>query len=99
MKYLSSMKFVHRDLALRNCMLDKDLVVKVADFGLTRDIYTEGFYKSNAKDVALPAKWMAPESLDRLIFDVKTDVWSYGVVLWELLTRGINPYPGVNCSL
>ncbi|XP_067683661.1 hepatocyte growth factor receptor-like [Haliotis asinina] len=94
MNYLSSLKLVHRDLAARNCMLDDNLHVKVADFGLCRDIYEKGYYSSDNKK-KLPIRWMAPESMERGSYSSKSDVWSLGVVLWEMLTRGSVPYPGV----
>ncbi|KAH9503789.1 hypothetical protein Btru_066632 [Bulinus truncatus] len=95
MAYLSSLKFVHRDLAARNCMLDSSLTVKVADFGLCRDVYEKGYYSSDNKKV-LPVRWMAIECIDNGSYTTKSDVWSLGVVLWELLTRGMTPYPGVD---
>ncbi|XP_019644414.1 PREDICTED: uncharacterized protein LOC109485312 [Branchiostoma belcheri] len=96
MAYLSDLKFVHRDLAARNCMLDDTLTVKVADFGLSRDIYEREYYSSGDKRAKLPVKWMAIESLTDGIYSTKTDVWSYGVVLWEIWTRGVIPYPDVD---
>lgn len=95
MAYLSALKFVHRDLAARNCMLDENLVVKVADFGLSRDIYVTDYVCRDLSKVKLPVKWMAIESLEQNIYNTKTDVWSYGVLLWELMTRGVPPYPDV----
>jgi len=71
-------------------------VVKVADFGHARDIYDKEYYKPNDKNRLLPIKWMAIESLQNYTFTVETDVWSYGVLLWELLTRGKKPYEGVD---
>lgn len=97
MEYLASQKFVHRDLAARNCMLDEKLHVKVADFGLSRDVYEKEYYRS-VKKIVLPVKWMAPESLEKNIYNAKTDVWAFGVTFWELMTRGVTPYPGVNNS-
>lgn len=96
MAYLSGLKFVHRDLAARNCMLDDNLTVKVADFGLSRDIYERDYYSSDNKKTKLPVKWMAIESLEKCIYNTKTDVWSYGILLWELMTRGVVPYPDVD---
>ncbi|XP_021371798.1 hepatocyte growth factor receptor-like [Mizuhopecten yessoensis] len=96
MDYLSGLKFVHRDLAARNCMLDENFKALVADFGLSRDIYERDYYSSDNKKSKLPVKWMAPESLEKGNYNSKSDVWSYGICLWELMTRGVNPYPEVD---
>ncbi|XP_078578404.1 hepatocyte growth factor receptor-like [Branchiostoma floridae x Branchiostoma japonicum] len=96
MSYLGGMKYVHRDLAARNCMIDEYRIVKIGDFGLSRDIYEHDYYTSREGGPALPVKWMAIESLTHNVFNTKTDVWSFGVLLWELMTRGIPPYPDVD---
>lgn len=84
MEYLTSQKFVHRDLAARNCMLDEHLHVKVADFGLSRDVYEKNYYRTDNK-AELPLKWMAPESMEKAVYDYKTDVWAYGVTVSSLI--------------
>ncbi|KAK4336830.1 hypothetical protein RND71_043650 [Anisodus tanguticus] len=94
MSYLSSLKYVHRDLAARNCMMDENLRIKVADFGLTRDVYERNYYTSKRKG-EIPIKWMAPECIEKYLTTVESDVWSYGILLWELMTRGNNPYPSL----
>ncbi|XP_067908155.1 macrophage-stimulating protein receptor [Heterodontus francisci] len=97
MEYLAVKKFVHRDLAARNCMLDESYVVKVADFGMARDVLDKEYYSiQNHRKAKLPVKWMALESLQTQKFTTKSDVWSFGVLLWELLTRGAPPYPEID---
>ncbi|XP_064154821.1 macrophage-stimulating protein receptor isoform X1 [Anguilla rostrata] len=97
MEYLAGKKFVHRDLAARNCMLDESYTVKVADFGMARDVLDKEYYSvQNHRKAKLPVKWMAIESLQTQKFTTKSDVWSFGILMWELLTRGTSPYPQVD---
>lgn len=95
MAYLSAKKFVHRDLAARNCMVSENLTVKIGDFGMTRDIYETDYYRKGTKGL-LPVRWMAPESLKDGVFTSSSDVWSYGVVLWEMATLASQPYQGLS---
>lgn len=95
MAYLSAKKFVHRDLAARNCMVSDDMTVKIGDFGMTRDVYETDYYRKGTKGL-LPVRWMAPESLKDGVFTINSDVWSYGVVLWEMATLASQPYQGLS---
>ncbi|XP_057186906.1 insulin-like growth factor 1b receptor [Triplophysa rosa] len=95
MSYLNSNKFVHRDLAARNCMVAEDFTVKIGDFGMTRDIYETDYYRKGGKGL-LPVRWMSPESLKDGVFTTMSDVWSFGVVLWEIATLAEQPYQGMS---
>lgn len=92
MAYLERAKFVHRDLAARNCMVSSDFTIKIGDFGLTRFTDTMNYYRTRSS-WDKPYRWMAPESLANEKFNSKSDVFSYGIVLWELATFGDRPYP------
>ncbi|XP_034048699.1 muscle, skeletal receptor tyrosine-protein kinase [Thalassophryne amazonica] len=94
MAYLSERKFVHRDLATRNCLVGDGMVVKIADFGLSRYIYSADYYKANEND-AIPIRWMPPESIFYNRYTTESDVWAYGVVLWEIFSHGMQPYYGM----
>ncbi|XP_054837014.1 insulin receptor-like isoform X1 [Eublepharis macularius] len=95
MAYLNAKKFVHRDLAARNCMVAEDFTVKIGDFGMTRDIYETDYYRKGGKGL-LPVRWMAPESLKDGVFTSYSDVWSFGVVLWEISSLAEQPYQGLS---
>lgn len=96
MEYLSGNNLIHRDLAARNCLLDDKLRVKVADFGLSRSHSTGGhFSKRNSilRNLPIPVKWMSPESLKFHFYDERSDVWSFGIVIWEIFSFGAVPFP------
>lgn len=94
MLHLATKKCVHRDLAARNVLLGKNNVAMVSDFGMSRDVYESGEYE-NTTGGMLPVRWMALESLEDYTYDTKTDVWSFGVVLWEIQSEGKTPYSGL----
>ncbi|XP_011193707.1 fibroblast growth factor receptor homolog 1 [Zeugodacus cucurbitae] len=94
MEYLASRRCIHRDLAARNVLVSDDYVMKIADFGLARDIQDTEYYRKNTNG-RLPIKWMAPESLQEKFYDSQSDVWSFGVLLWEIMTFGEQPYPNI----
>ncbi|DAA31832.1 TPA: neurotrophic tyrosine kinase, receptor, type 1 isoform 1 [Bos taurus] len=91
MVYLAGLHFVHRDLATRNCLVGQGLVVKIGDFGMSRDIYSTDYYRVGGRTM-LPIRWMPPESILYRKFTTESDVWSFGVVLWEIFTYGKQPW-------
>ncbi|XP_040189735.1 tyrosine-protein kinase receptor TYRO3 isoform X2 [Rana temporaria] len=97
MEYLSSKNFIHRDLATRNCMLHEDMTVCVADFGLSKKIYSGDYYRQGCAS-KLPVKWLALESLADNVYTVYSDVWAFGIALWEIVTLGQTPYAGIENS-
>uniref|UniRef100_A0AAQ6ACU5 Tyrosine-protein kinase receptor Tie-1 n=1 Tax=Amphiprion ocellaris TaxID=80972 RepID=A0AAQ6ACU5_AMPOC len=94
MHYLSDKQFIHRDLAARNVLVGDNLVAKIADFGLSRgeEVYVK---KTMGR---LPVRWMAIESLNYSVYTSKSDVWSFGVLLWEIVSLGGTPYCGMTCA-
>ncbi|XP_023031152.1 protein sevenless isoform X2 [Drosophila willistoni] len=102
--YLEDMHFVHRDLACRNCLVTETQtddaghsrrMVKIGDFGLARDIYKSDYYRKEGEGL-LPVRWMSPESLVDGVFTTQSDVWAFGVLCWEILTLGQQPYAARN---
>ncbi|XP_051942130.1 tyrosine-protein kinase receptor isoform X1 [Hippocampus zosterae] len=94
-RYLEENHFIHRDIAARNCLLTcpgPERVAKIGDFGMARDIYRASYYRKGGRAM-LPVKWMPPEAFMEGIFTCKTDTWSFGVLLWEILSLGYMPYP------
>jgi receptor tyrosine kinase-like orphan receptor 1 len=94
MEYLARNRYVHRDLATRNCLVNEDNTVKLADFGLTRDVYDSDYYRVRG-GAALPIRWMPPESIVYGRFTYTSDIWSFGIVLWEIFTFGKKPFYGM----
>ncbi|XP_014482097.1 PREDICTED: proto-oncogene tyrosine-protein kinase ROS isoform X2 [Dinoponera quadriceps] len=97
-RYLEELHFVHRDLACRNCLVSardrENRVVKIGDFGLARDIYKNDYYRKEGEGL-LPVRWMPPESLVDGVFTSQSDVWAFGVLMWEITTLGQQPYPAM----
>ncbi|ETN62085.1 venus kinase receptor [Anopheles darlingi] len=94
LSYLAEQKYVHRDVACRNCMVNAQRVVKLGDFGMARPTFENDYYRFNRKGM-LPVRWMAPESLALGYFTPAADVWSYGVLLYEIITFGSFPFQGM----
>jgi neurotrophic tyrosine kinase, receptor type 3 len=81
----------YRDLATRNCLVGSDMTIKIGDFGMSRDVYSTDYYKVG-ENALLPVRWMPPESVIYRRFTIESDIWSFGVVLWEIFTYGKQPW-------
>eukprot|EP00106_Octopus_bimaculoides_P018009 XP_014785451.1 PREDICTED: tyrosine-protein kinase transmembrane receptor Ror2-like isoform X2 [Octopus bimaculoides] len=94
MVYVSSKGYVHRDLATRNCLVGDNLTVKISDFGLARNVHSVDYYKGSEHD-AIPIRWMPLETILNNKFTIESDVWSFGVVMWEIFSFALQPYYGM----
>ncbi|XP_077442982.1 tyrosine-protein kinase FRK [Stigmatopora argus] len=95
MAFLELHNYIHRDLAARNVLVGENNICKVADFGLARVFQNENVYEAK-EGTKFPVKWTAPEAIHNNIFKIKSDVWSFGILLYEIMTFGKMPYPDMN---
>ena len=94
MAYLTELRFIHRDLAARNVLLGSDMTAKIADFGMSRASQDKTYYVSKGGQV--PVRWTAPEALEHQKFSEQSDVWSFGILMYEIWTQATIPYMGMN---
>uniref|UniRef100_A0A1I8HT82 Protein kinase domain-containing protein n=1 Tax=Macrostomum lignano TaxID=282301 RepID=A0A1I8HT82_9PLAT len=92
LEYLHGVKYIHRDVALRNCLVTDKLTIKICDFGLAREVSDKKDYYRFDRRGMLPVRWMSPEAIQYGLFTYKSDVWSYAIVLYEIVTFGKFPY-------
>ncbi|CAB0039875.1 unnamed protein product [Trichogramma brassicae] len=97
MEYLCKRKVLHGDLAARNILLAENNVVKICDFGLAKSMYKDENYQKKS-DGPVPIKWMAIESIRDRVFSTQSDIWSFGIVLWEFFSLAETPYPGMQAE-
>jgi len=95
MMFLATKKCLHRDLAARNILVTENMTYKIADFGLARDVKTTEYYRKKTGG-RLPVKWMSPEAIFDSIYTTESDVWSFGILLWEIVTLGDTPYKNLS---
>ena len=95
LEYLSYHHYLHRDLATRNCLVNSQLCVKISDFGMSQDIYVSDYFRLGDSEM-LPVRWMPPEAIMYSTFSTESDIWSFGVVLWEIFSYAMQPYYGMS---
>jgi len=94
LQFLHKKDIIHRDIAARNILLNANMVPMISDFGLSREVEIHDAYSSTGRD-SLPLKWMAPEAIKTNLFSKFTDVWSLGIVIWEIVTSGKEPHEAI----